>query len=255
MKKMPPVVMGSVVYDWSDDAVDSMRYDIDNKVLSEYTNPPIWGITPVRPEVAISLDMNKVKSQVIVAKIKELLPKSEKYEWDVASDYSLPTMSHRLGLRLRSAYVFKDPRQNVDIYAVHDVYHFDNLISDDAYLKAVVDKLVQTLVHELARIEKERLKHEYHKDDDVHDSEEWPLAKKSGHSRLVRESTPSNPKVSAPDYKTGSAIYDAGTVGLNLSQSYGSGSTGLSDSSSPVTVSFDSGTGGDFSGGGGGTDF
>lgn len=195
MKKTPPVVMGSVAYDWSDDAVDAMWYEINNKILSEYTNPPMWGTTVTRPSVAISLDDNKIKGQILCAKIKALLPVSEKYEWDVATEYSIHSISQRIGLRLRSMYVHKDPKDNVDMYAVHDVYHLDQLISDDGYLKAVVDKLVQTLVHELARLTKEKLKHEHYKWGDVHDSEEWPLAKKSGHSRLVRESKASDPKV------------------------------------------------------------
>lgn len=176
MKKTLPVGMGSVAYEW------------------EYKDP-----TLTRPSMAITFDTEKLKGQLVVAKIKVLLPESDKYEWDVASDYSIHTMSQRLGLRLRSKYVYKDPRDNVDIYAVHDVYHLDQLISDDAYLKAVVDKLVGSLVRELARIEKEKLKHEHHKHDDLSSETEWPLPAKYRGSRLVREGKASNSEVPAKD--------------------------------------------------------
>jgi hypothetical protein len=252
MKRTPPVGMGyvdsskvfgygmvkpipSVTYDWEhDDKADALSWPIPE--------------TLTRPEVAITIGSNKGKMIVLESKVRALLPASEKYEWQVAAEYDLRMDSTRLGLRLMNAHVPRDPKDHIDIYAVHDVYHLDQLVSNDAYLKAVIDKLVGSLVRELARIEKEKLH-------GLQDQAERQDSQNARGSRLVREGKASSPKVSASDDETSQPLHDAGAVGLHLSQSYGSGSVGLSDPASSVSVTFDSGTGGDFSGGGGGTDW
>jgi hypothetical protein len=226
----------SVTYDWEhDDKADALSWPIPE--------------TLTRPEVAITIGSNKGKMIVLESKVRALLPASEKYEWQVAAEYDLRMDSTRLGLRLMNAHVPRDPKDHIDIYAVHDVYHLDQLVSNDAYLKAVIDKLVGSLVRELARIEKEKLH-------GLQDQAERQDSQVSRGSRLVRESKASSPKVSASDDQgSGSALLNAGSVGLGIPQSYGSGGYGLSDPASSVSVTFDSGTGGDFSGGGGGTDW
>lgn len=240
MKKTPPVGMGYV--DYKDPEMYRMTTTTRPTTLS-------WPIpeTLTRPEVAITIGSNKGKMIVLESKVRALLPTSEKYEWQVATEYDIRMDSTRLGLRLMNAHVPRDPKDHIDIYAVHDVYHLDQLVSNDGYLKAVIDKLVGSLVRELARIEKEKLH-------GLQDQAERSDSQVSRGSRLVREGKASSPKVSAKDYETGSAYSSSGDLGLYLPQSYGSHSYGVSDST-PVSVTFDSGGGGDFSGGGGGTDY
>ena len=183
MKRTPPVGMGYVDYKDPEYVWD----DHDDKA-----NALSWPIpeTLTRPKVAISLDMNKLKMRLLEHKVRELLPESTKYEWQVATEYNLHMDSTRLGLRLMNAHVPRDPKDHIDIYAVHDVYHLDQLVSNDGYLKAVIDKLVGSLVRELARIEKE-------KQNGLHDSQERSDSQNARGSRLIREGAASNPKVSA----------------------------------------------------------
>ena len=184
MKRTPPVGMGYVGSDWGTGEVIPP--------LSPGTAVEWTSHTVTRPSVAITLDTNKYMMLALEAKVRALLPETDKYEWQIAAEHNLHMASTRLGIRLRNAHVPRDPKDHVDIYAVHDVYHLEQLVADDGYLKAVVDKLVGSLVRELARIQKER-------HDALSDQTERTDSEITGRSRLVRESPPSNPEVLAKE--------------------------------------------------------
>lgn len=221
MKKTQPVGMGSVAYE-------------DDVTAPKITRPSL-------------LNGPTAANRMILGVIKSLLPDpGEKYEWDVAMEYNIHMMSQRIGLRLRTKYISVDD-EAVDIYSVHECYHPEKLINEPLYVKAVVDKLVGSLVRELARKLKE--KH------DVSNQEKRTYSEIPRRSALVREGSSSDSEILASYFQGKDHAGDAAwPVGFGVSESYGSSRSGLSDPAgeSVTSVSIDAG-GGDFSGGGGGS--
>ena len=164
MKKTQPAEMGSVAYSDKvmEDAAKKIAMAVDDLVLKSgpygWPMPPAPPPAPLIPKIIRPIKVGPtMNNEMMIRLVRNLLPDpGEKYDWDVALEYSIPHDCHRLGLRLRSKYLMREEEDYVDIYSVHEIHHPEKFVSEFPYCEAVVDKLVSSIVRELARKQKEK---------------------------------------------------------------------------------------------------
>jgi hypothetical protein len=134
------------------DLGEGLAKRIDEDVLR------LYGVAPLRPEADVALTMsNEVKRKILHAVVQEMLPKSELYEWHVRGENDLATMSFRLDIGLSDKLIRKGPP--IRIHASTLIGDEEALYTDSMLLRTVVENLVDKIVHEVAKLERQRREH------------------------------------------------------------------------------------------------
>lgn len=128
-------------------------------VKPEITPDLVWAMPGTKveePPTGIKIS-NEVKRRILHAVITEMLPKSELYEWHVRGEVDLPTLAFKLDIGLSD----KHPRKGkpIRIHATQLITDENLLYSDKMFLSTIVENLVDKIVHEVAKLERQRREH------------------------------------------------------------------------------------------------
>lgn len=197
MKKTPPVGMGSVDFSkyYTEEAAKIMAAKMDAELKSM-----IYGIAPLKPEADVAITMtapkigSDVKRRLLHSVVMAMLPQSELYEWHVRGEVDLATLGFRLDIGLSDKYPKKGPP--IRLHASQMIADEDLLYNDRLFLQTVVDNLVDKIVHEVAKLERQRRIHDEQTKpvsyDFVSREAEWEVAEVDPTAGDIRTSTASS---------------------------------------------------------------